>query len=152
MLSATGLADVTRDTSEPGRTIFGGYLLVPRGESRRVRITYRLPQVLEEGMLYSLLLEKQPGAPSIPVIVRVTWAEEREPKSTSPEPVRRTPSDVEFALILDQDAQVRFTLADRSSPIVLAIRAGLLLAAAWGVFLFRRIRTGAGSRQNIIKI
>jgi hypothetical protein len=152
MLSATGLAEVTRDTSEPGRTTFGGYLLVPRGESRRVRITYRLPQVLEEGMLYSLRLEKQPGAPPIPVTVRVTWPDERESRSASPEPVHRSTNDVEFVVTLEQDAQVRFTLADKSSPIVLAVRAGLLLAAAWGVFLFRRIRAGARSRQDRIKI
>ena len=147
LLSATGLADVTRDTSEPGRTVFGGYLLVPRGESRRVRFNYRLPPLLEEGMLYTLHLEKQPGATPIPITVHMTWADERESRSASPEPVRRSAGGIEFAITLDQDAQVRFILDAKPSPSVLVLRVGLVLIGALGVVLFRRIRAAPRSRQ-----
>ena len=60
--AATGLGD-------QGTTQFAGSLVVPPGETRRVRLSYTLPAGLLDGDTYRLRVQKQPGTPAWPVKV-----------------------------------------------------------------------------------
>jgi hypothetical protein len=71
--AADRVSGVEREATEAGRAVFANYLLMPPGESR-MTYRWRVPgaaQETAEGWLYELLIQKQPGARSAPVAVRV---------------------------------------------------------------------------------
>ncbi len=62
-------AEAAAGPGEQGTTQFAGSLIVPPGETRRVRLTYTLPAGLLDGAFYRLHVQKQPGTPAWPVKV-----------------------------------------------------------------------------------
>ncbi len=79
LLSAKGEAadrirGAERVGTEAGRAVFGNDLLMPPGPSR-LTYRYRVPGAAvetEEGWVYQLVVQKQPGARPVPVTVEVT--------------------------------------------------------------------------------
>jgi hypothetical protein len=71
LTSAEGFepAEVSVRPGERGVTQFAGSLLVPPGDTRRVRLSYELPAGLLDGDVYNLRVQKQPGIPAWPVRV-----------------------------------------------------------------------------------
>ncbi len=71
LTSAEGFepAEVSVRPGERGATQFAGSLLVPPGDTRRVRLSYELPAGLLDGDVYNLRVQKQPGIPAWPVRV-----------------------------------------------------------------------------------
>jgi hypothetical protein len=71
--AADPLSGVEREASEAGRAVFANYLLMEPGDSR-MTYRWRVPgaaQQSAEGWLYELTIQKQPGARSGPLTVRV---------------------------------------------------------------------------------
>ena len=79
LLSVKGAASdrirgAERVGTEAGRTVFGNDLLMPPGPSK-LTYRYRVPGAAaqtEDGWLYELVVQKQPGARPVPVTVEVT--------------------------------------------------------------------------------
>ncbi len=107
------LVDASRDlgasaeTLPDGHTSLGGYFFVGRGEQRTIRFAYRVPSLLRPGSAYTLRLEKQPGSPTTPFIVRVTLPADSQVEFASPPPKRTIANTVEFAVTLDRDQEIR---------------------------------------------
>jgi len=108
--SVLGVIDGKAET-EGDRTVLSGYFVVPRGETRRVRLTYSVPSVAREGSTYVLHLARQSGAPVIPATVRVSWPVEWQFMSSSVAPVAQAGSSIEFAAQLDRDQDIRLALS-----------------------------------------
>lgn len=104
LLGAAGLADMAEDRAFAGRAIFGGYLVVPRGETRVVSFTYRLPSVLQEAP-YHILLEKQPGALPLPVRVQVSLPAGWTAMTATPA-VSQTGNEIELSALLDRNREI----------------------------------------------
>ncbi len=105
--------ETTDEMPVEGRAVFGGYFVIPRGQSRTVHFDYLLPPILPTSSSYTLHLEKQPGSSSIPVRVRITLPETRHLLSARPLPVRFQDHAAEFDLTLDRDQTI---VLDISSP------------------------------------
>lgn len=140
MLSSTGISSPVQDSSEKGRSVFGGYLILPRGETREVTFTYAQPRVLSDGMVYSLYLERQSGTSMIPVRVHITPPSDWQVKSTNVAPVRTAIDNLEYAVTLDQDQIITVAFEPRGSFVTAAIPVGSLIVAALGVIGFRLSR------------
>jgi sortase (surface protein transpeptidase) len=68
LIDASGLDDGPATDLECGRTVFGGLVVVAPGGERTVDLRYRLPASVRPDH-YSLLVQRQPGAPSVPFSV-----------------------------------------------------------------------------------
>jgi hypothetical protein len=101
-VGAAGLVDVTKGV-ESGRAVFGGFLLLDRGDRKVVRFTYRLPMALGHGDKYALHLEKQSGAAVIAFTTRVSFPDAWSIRSTSPSANYLAGSRIEFARSLECD-------------------------------------------------
>jgi hypothetical protein len=64
--SAIGFDEAVSSSTECGRTVFSGLVVVSPGRERRIELTYRLPASIEASS-YSLLVQKQPGVPALPL-------------------------------------------------------------------------------------
>jgi hypothetical protein len=84
LLRTGGLWDASTESVSSGRTVFGGYFILPRGQTKTIRFDYRLPLILGNGSYYTLHLEKQPGAPVIPLHVSVVLPNEFSASSDAP--------------------------------------------------------------------
>ncbi|HSN77535.1 MAG TPA: DUF4012 domain-containing protein [Anaerolineae bacterium] len=62
-------AEVSVRAGERGATQFAGNLVLPPGNTARVRLSYELPAGLLDGDVYNLRVQKQPGIPAWPVKV-----------------------------------------------------------------------------------
>jgi hypothetical protein len=62
-------AEVSVRPGEHGATQFAGNLVLPPGNTARVRLSYELPIGLLDGDVYNLRVQKQPGIPAWPVRV-----------------------------------------------------------------------------------
>jgi sortase (surface protein transpeptidase) len=65
LIDASGFDDQPTTALECGRTVFGGLVVVEPGGERAVDLRYRLPATVRADR-YSLLVQRQPGTPSIP--------------------------------------------------------------------------------------
>src|SRR5262249_14501389 len=63
------------NTSECGRTVFGGDVAIPRGSGVHVSFRYTLPAQVVAGGNYDLLVQPQPGVPPGHVAVTVRGAD-----------------------------------------------------------------------------
>lgn len=109
LISVAGDVEVRADAPVGNRAVFSGYLVLPRGATRTVRVEYRLPPLMT-GSGYALHLESQPGVPPVPTDVRISYPATWHVASASPAPDFRRDSTTYFAVTLDhdQDIQVRF--------------------------------------------
>jgi hypothetical protein len=132
MLGPSEGLETTDEFPVQGRAVFGGYFVIPRGQSRTVRFEYQLPPISPNSSSYTLHFEKQPGASAIPVRVRVTLPETRHMLSARPLPARFEDHVAEFDLTLDRDQTIVLTLSSAQPSTWAILFAGL---AAVGLLL-----------------
>lgn len=139
LVDATPELYATAELLPQARASFGGYFFVPRAERKTIRFEYRAPAVLKDGSSYTLRLEKQSGAPTMPVLVHIALPDGWRVQSANPVPTRAVGNAVEFAVTLDRDQDIRI-LFDRSLPPVVAVGGILALGLAGGIIflLYRR--------------
>ncbi|MBI3914940.1 MAG: DUF4012 domain-containing protein [Chloroflexi bacterium] len=102
------------EVPEAGYAVLGGFLVLPRGETRAVRFDYRLPAgiVRSDGSSeYTLNWIKQPGAPAAMVRVVVVIPASLQIVETDPPPSARANSGIEFILASDRDGTIKVRLA-----------------------------------------
>ena len=139
------LIDATRDLGAAaealpqGRTEFGGYFVLARGESKSIHFEYRAPAILKDGSNYILRLEKQPGAPTMPVAVNVTLPNGWSVKSVDPSSARVAGNVVELNVTLDRDQDISVAFERPLPPAALFSGFSALgLAAGIVLWLYRR--------------
>jgi hypothetical protein len=133
------------------RTSFGGYFVLARGETRSIRFDYRIPAALKDSSLYALRLEKQPGAPPVQMLVRVTVPEGWRAESANPAPARAVGSALEFSILLDRDQQIQVALGKPFWSVENVLGPVLALSvAAWFALRLRERQTRAKSRAKPI--
>lgn len=107
----------TESQFEPGasnKLSLGKLLLVPVGASVDTRFVYALPAsvVRRESnlMRYSLLVQKQPGTPAVPITVTIEMPRGAAVTSANPPPIASEGGQLRFELRLntDQRIEVRF--------------------------------------------
>ncbi|GAB4482561.1 MAG: hypothetical protein OHK0031_05210 [Anaerolineales bacterium] len=89
----------------PGWTVFGQFFVVENGKTLQTRLEYRLPQVAaqENGQWrYRLFLQKQAGAPALPLKIQIVLPPGARLISSQPE----AGTALEFDLTLDADQEI----------------------------------------------
>jgi hypothetical protein len=83
--SAEGFADDVAGSEERGFAVFGGYVHVPPGQRRAIRLTYELPAgtTWRPAGGYELRVQKQPGVASYPLDVQVRLPGGKTARATS---------------------------------------------------------------------
>ena len=103
----------TRVTEEDGKTVFGTFLIVPRGQRVDSRLSYTLPasivQTQGDQLRYHLVWQKQPGAAAWPVRVTVVFPAGAALLEAQPQPVTTTANSATFQFDLDTDREVHVT-------------------------------------------
>jgi hypothetical protein len=104
----------TRVTEENGKTVFGTFLIVPRGQRVESRLSYALPASIVQShgdqLRYHLVWQKQPGAAAWPVRVTVAWPADLSLLTAQPQPVSTTAGAATFQFDLDTDREVNVVL------------------------------------------
>jgi hypothetical protein len=104
----------TRVTEEDGKTVFGTFLIVPRGLRVDSRLSYTLPDSIaqaQDGQLrYHLVWQKQPGATAWPASVTVMFPEGMSLLEAQPPPSSTTANSAAFQFDLDTDHEVLLLL------------------------------------------
>jgi hypothetical protein len=108
LLATEGLTETETLPPEKGHTVWGAFLLVPGGESRTVRFTYRLPE--QGARFYSLLVQKQAGTDAVPCAVHIVLPEGAAVLSSSPAPRAREDRVLSYDLDLRVDRSLELTL------------------------------------------
>jgi hypothetical protein len=107
----------TRASEEDGKTVFGTFLIVPRGQQVASSLSYTLPisivQTSGAGWVYHLLWQKQPGALPWPVNIMLQWPENMQLSAAQPQPIETTAQSATFQFNLDMDHEVRVSLKNR---------------------------------------
>ncbi len=119
LIRSGGISDVNTEEVSPGRIAFGGYFVLPRGQTKTVRFDYRLPPILEHDSHYSLHWEKQPGAPAIPVQVSVILPSGYSASSDAP--LRVADETLEMDAMLDRDQLVSLEINSSASTDALFV-------------------------------
>ncbi len=137
LLRVIGVSDVKKETSDKGYAAFGGYFVLPRGETHVVRFDYRLPSAITFEPRYHLTLQRQPGAPAIPTLIRVTAPDEWSIVATYPAPHRLADNRADFELILERDERIQVGVG-KAMPLeligaVFALGAIVLIGIAWSM-------------------
>ena len=112
--SSDPIGAVERVTEEAGRASFGNYLLMPPGEST-LSYLWSLPAAAsqtDEGWLYELVIQKQPGAGDVSLSIRVDLPEGATVLEASDgADVDGSRVTLEATLDRDVELQVRYELA-----------------------------------------
>jgi hypothetical protein len=98
---------------EKGKEVFGNFFVVPPQESKEIRFSYELPDILEktgDSYRYSLLIQKQPGTKALPVQVTVELPPGAEWVAVDPEPnaVEGNTLRYQLSLAIDRHIEVIF--------------------------------------------
>jgi hypothetical protein len=108
---------VTRVSEEDGKTVFGTFLIVPRGQRVESDLRYTLPasiiQTRNDEQLYHLIWQKQSGAAAWPVTISLMWPENLQLVAAQPTPVAATAQMATFQFNLDTDREVSVTLKNK---------------------------------------
>ncbi len=147
LIRASGVADI-ESVAESNRTVFGGYLLVPRGERASVRFEYRLPPTLGESNHYTLHLEKQPGALPYPASIQISVPGAKI-IGTSASLTSIQYDQVEFSWPLEHDEQISIAF-ERDNGIFRAVLvfAVLLAGGVGGAAIVRARRKPAKPKHQ----
>lgn len=98
------------------KTIFETFFVVERGASLQMRLKYELPAPAlqhEDGRwIYSLMLQKQPGAPALPIRVVMHWPDSFSLVSAQSTSGQAGTQTLSIDLALDTDQQVQVVLQD----------------------------------------
>ncbi len=104
----------TRTSDEDGKTVFGTFLIVPRGQRVESRLSYRLPATVlltrNDQLSYHLIWQKQPGAAAWPVRVTVNFPAGTSLIEAHPQPDSTTANSATFQFGLDTDQEVSVLL------------------------------------------
>lgn len=104
----------TRITEEDGKTVFGTFLIVPRGRRVDSRLSYTPPssilQTQSNQLRYHLVWQKQSGAAAWPATVTVVFPEGASLLEAQPQPVNTTANSAMFQFDLNTDREVSVTL------------------------------------------
>jgi hypothetical protein len=103
----------TRVSTEDGKTVFGTFLIVPRGQRVESRLSYTLPasvaQTKGDQLRYHLVWQKQPGAAAWPTTVTVIYPTGAALLEAQPQPINTTPNSMTFQFDLNTDHEVTVT-------------------------------------------
>ncbi|CAG0937639.1 hypothetical protein TFLX_06588 [Thermoflexales bacterium] len=114
LLTGANSNGVTRVTGEDGKTVFGTFLIVPRGQRVESRLSYTLPasivQARGDQLSYHLVWQKQPGATAWPVQVTVVFPAGMSLVESQPQPAYTTTNMATFQFNLDADREISVTL------------------------------------------
>ncbi len=145
LYGATPDLEASAESLPISRTSFGGYFFIARGETTKIQFEYGVPALLKGQSGYTLRLQKQPGAPPMPVRVRVTLPPGWRAVSASPAPYRIAGNTVEFNVTLDRDQEIQVDLDKSAVPLgnLVAGAIGLGVAGGLGAVLYRRRRKNA---------
>ena len=115
LLSGLGSpAEVRVGPEEAGHQVFATFLLLRPGESLETGLEYLLPESViqagDDGLIYTLLVHKQPGTRAIPLRVRVLLPDGAVLSASDPEPTAVSGGALEFSAVLDTSwaLEVRF--------------------------------------------
>lgn len=140
LLRSIGAADVTAQAGDKEYTEFAGYFIVPHGETRVVQFDYRLPSTIQTMPSYHLLLQRQPGAPVIPLRLQIHppagWK-----VNAYPLPDRLLGESTVFELIWNTDERIQVTLEQPASAFPIVIVGAISLIALVMVGLYVRHRS-----------
>lgn len=104
----------TRVSEEDGRTVFGTFLIVPRGEQVNSSLSYTLPVAIVQTqgaeLRYHLLWQKQPGAAAWPATVTVIFPAGATLRDAQPQPIATTANSATFQFDLGTDREVSVML------------------------------------------
>jgi len=104
----------TRVSEDDGKTVFGTFLIVPRGQQVNSRLSYTLPAsiVHRQGdqLGYHLVWQKQPGASAWPATVTVVFPASAALLEAQPQPINTTASSATFQFDLSTDREVTVML------------------------------------------
>jgi hypothetical protein len=104
----------TRVTEEDGKTVFGTFLIVPRGQRIASLLSYTLPatvmQVSGDQLRYHLVWQKQSGAAAWPTTVTVVFPTGTTLVEAQPRPVVTNVNSATFQFDLSTDREVAVTL------------------------------------------
>lgn len=119
LIRSQGLQNPVTEAPLNGRAIFAGYLVLGRGETRTVSFEYAEPPSDVLRSRYVLTLEKEPGAPAMPLLARVN-----------------TPGNIPTSLSLTLERDARISIEPDSLLGIVSIGAisavgAVLGAAAW---------------------
>ena len=123
-LSATSDISATLESPELGYTVFSGYFVLPRGETREIRFDYELPF---DGLSshtpadYQLTWIKQAGTASAPVSVTLVFPSSFGVGDAETAPVSQGNSAVVFALAPDGDARLSAQFAPAAALSATAV-------------------------------
>jgi len=139
LLQSMGVADVTVEPGDKAYTVFAGYFVLPHAETHVVRFNYRLPPSVQAMPHYRLTLQRQPGAPIMPLQVQI-HAPAGLQLITYPRADRVLENTAQFELIWRGDEQIQVTLAQPAPADILAIVIGAGLVVIVGIGLLIRWR------------
>lgn len=105
---------VTQVSTADGKTVFGTFLIVPRGQRIESRLSYALPaavlQVQGDQLRYHVVWQKQPGAAAWPTTVTVIYPTGATLAEAQPQPNQTTAHSATFQFDLSTDREVTVTL------------------------------------------
>jgi hypothetical protein len=123
----------------PGRISFGGFFLLERGARRTIQFKYTLPPGVASASNYTLHLEKQPGAPPIPVLVHLTLPEGIRMRAVEPTAESQQGNELFVPVMLDRDQDVVFVSDPSSSTGWLQLALGLVVLVFVSVVAWVRL-------------
>lgn len=139
LLRSIGVADVTAQAGDKEYTEFAGYFIVPHGETHVVRFDYRLPSMIQAMPSYHLFLQRQPGAPVMPIRIQIHSPAGLDVRAY-PRPDRSLGESATFELIWNTDERIQVTWEQPASSLPIAIvgAIGLIVLIAVGLYLHHR--------------
>jgi hypothetical protein len=104
----------TRVSVEDDKTVFGTFLIVPRGQRMESRLSYTLPasvvQTQGDQLKYHLVWQKQSGAGAWPTTVTVIYPAGATLVDAQPQPIMTTANSATFQFDLNSDQEVTVML------------------------------------------
>ncbi len=114
LISGLYSGGATRVAEEDGKTVFGTFLIVPRGQQVNSRLSYALPVSILQAhgaqLSYHLVWQKQPGAAAWPITVTVIYPAGTSLLEARPQPNSTTASSATFQFDLGTDQEVSVLL------------------------------------------
>ncbi|HTP10283.1 MAG TPA: DUF4012 domain-containing protein [Anaerolineae bacterium] len=117
LVSGTISDGATRVTEEDGKTVFGTFLIVPRGQRVDSHLRYTLPtsimQMQGDQLVYHLVWQKQSGAAAWPTTVTVVFPVGASLADAQPQPINTTAGSVTFQFDLSTDREITVRLKQK---------------------------------------
>ncbi len=113
-LGYNDMEDTLQSFIEGEKTVFSGFFNVPSGETKQVIFAYDLPASVirreDDGWVYSLIIQKQPGTHNTPVRVTVAAPSNYRIEDANPSPTVLTNGEVEFLISLNSIFRLELVL------------------------------------------